>query len=739
MDGELVRDELTFEDLLRIFKKRFWWFFGTVIITIAITVIYLIVATPIYEASVTLKIEPQTKSSLADIFAGQYTYTRPEISTEVELIKSRSNLEKVIENLNLIEYYKNRFPGSGVDIYSLANMLSNMITVSPVKDTSIVRIAVQNPDPELAKNIANELAKVYNELLQKFSKSEYTVRREFIEEQIPKLESELKQLEDELRKFKEKHGIYVLNVEVQNLLNTVYNFDNQINQYKIQLEETRAKIIALNEQLKRTNQKIVSSETVSINPVVAQLRSKLAELQVELAALLNNYSENDQRVRDTRKKIEETERMLRSEVEKIVTAQVQTLNPDYQNIYSQLIEAHARYEMINSTIAAVERIREKYTTKVAQLPAVEQQLLQLERDRKVKESLYSLLLEKLEETRISEAGVIGRATIVDPAIKPTVPVKPNKKLLLAVASVLGFFLGIMMVFIVEIFDKTITDEEYIKHLLKDKPILGRIPEIQFPVGSERPELVILNSPTSPGAESLKLVSTNIEYSDTVPPKAVGITSAGPGEGKTFLAANIALSYAQNGLRTLVLDLDMRKPRIEKVFGIERARAGVVNHILKNVPLDDITIKYMENLDIIPVGPTPPNPTALLTSKKMEEILQIFKERYDRIVVDLPPVLAAADALIVSKYIDGLVLAIRAGKTQKPSLKVTYENIVTSSSKLLGTVINGISEKHMGYYYYYYYYYYSKDGKKRKVSRRRKQVTKTRKVLSGLINNLFGRK
>lgn len=719
MDGEIVRDELTFEDILRIFRKRFWWFFSTLFVVVTLTVIYLLIATPIYEASVTLKIEPQTKGSLTDIFVSQYTSTRPEISTEVELIKSRTNLEKVIENLKLVDYYKSKNPEAEINIYSLVKSLSDMITVSPVKDTSIVKISVQNPDPELAKNIANELANVYNELLQKFSKSEYTVRRQFIEEQIPVLEKELKILEDELRKFKEKNKIYVLDVEAQNLLNAVYNFDNQINQYKIQLEETRAKITTLNQQLKQTNQKIISSETISINPIVSQLRSKLAELQVELSALLNNYSENDQRVKDTRRKIDETEKMLRSEVEKIVTAQVQTINPDYQNIYSQLIEAHSKYEVINSTIVAIEKMREQYSSKVAKLPTVEQELLQLERDRKVKENLYSLLLEKLEETKISEAGVIGRATLVDPAITPTVPVKPNKKFLLAVASVLGFFLGIMVVFLVESLDKTVTDEEYVKYLFKDKPILGRIPEIEFPAGSDHPELVILNDPTSPAAESLKLISTNIEYSDTPAPKSVGITSAGPGEGKSFLAANIALSYAQNGLKTLLIDLDMRRPRLEKVLGLDRMNIGIVNHLLKDIPIERVIQNYTENLDIIPVGPIPPNPTALLTSKKLEDILQSLMNKYDRIVVDLPPILAAADALIVSKYIDGLVVTIRAGKTQKPSLRVAYENIVTSSSKLLGTVINGISEKNMGYYYYYYYYYTQEGKKKKRKSKSKK--------------------
>lgn len=720
MDQEMTRDEITLEDLLRIFKRRFWWFFATVIAVFAVTIVYLMLATPIYEASMTINIEPKSKGSLTDLFSATgYTSSRPDISTEVELIKSRTNIETVVKNLNLVEYFKNKSKNSEIDTYDVIKSLSNMITVSPVKDTSIVKISVQNPDPELAKNIANELASVYNELLQRLSRNEYTARREFIEQQIPKVEEELKQVEDQLKKFKQTNKVYVLNVESQNLLNTLYNLDTQINTYKIKVEEVKAKISALTQQLKSMNQKIVSSETISVNPVVSQLKAKLVDLQIQLSALLNTYSENDQQVKSLRKQIEETEKMLKNQVESIVTSQVQTTDPNYASMYSELIQSNTELLVYQSTISSIESIKSKYEQKISTLPMLEQQLFELERDRKVKENLYSILLEKLEETRISEAGVVGRATLVDSAITPTQPVKPNKKLTLAIGGVLGIFLGILLVFLLEAFDKTISDEEYIKHMLKGSPVLGRIPKIEFPETSESPELVVVNSPTSPQAEALKLTATNIEYSNTPAPKIVAVTSTGPGEGKTLIAANIALAYAQNGNRTLLLDLDMRKPRIEKALGIERINIGVTNHLLKDIPVERIIVNYGENIDIIPVGSIPPNPTALLTSKKMEDFIQKLSEKYERIVIDLPPILAAADSLIVSKYTDGIVLVVRAGKTQKPSLRVAYENIQTSSAKLLGAVINDITANQMGYYYYYYYYY-TTEGKKKKKRRKSKE-------------------
>ncbi|NUU99632.1 sugar tyrosine-protein kinase [Marinitoga sp. 1154] len=720
MDPEIYEDELTLEDIIHIFKKRFWWFFATVVITVALTILYLFLTTPIYEASVTLKIEPQSQGSVADIFTSQLSSSRPEISTEVELIKSRTNIEKVINNLNLTEYFKNKSKDSEKEITKLdiIKTVSEMISVSPVKDTNIVKISVQSDDPELAKNIANELASVYNEFLKTLSKNEYTVKREFIEKQIPKVENDLKAAEEKIRKFKEENKVFLLDEEAKNILSFTLEYDKQINSYNLQLEENNAKIKAFNDLLKKVDEKIISSETISTNPFINQLKSKLINYKVELAGLTNIYPETDPKVKEIKDKIAETEKLLKEQVAKIVTSQVKTINPAYQDIYLQLIEAQYTTEILKSTIQALTKLKETYNQKFSKLPLLEQQLLELQRDIKVKENLYTLLLEKLEETRIAEAGVIGTAKLIDSAITPNQPIKPNKKLTAAIGLVLGIFLGILVAFIIEYADKSIKDEEEIKRMAKGKIILGRIPTFEMKKEYENPELIVLNEPISPVAESIKLTSANINYSVTPEPKVISITSAGPGEGKTITSANLAISYAQNGLKTLLIDIDMRKPRVEKALGLERINVGVVNHILKNVPIERITQNYMENLDIIPVGPLPPNPTALLTSKQFGELMDTLKEKYDKIVIDLPPILAAADSLIVSKHTDGLILVVRAGKTQKHSLKIALENVITSDNTLLGLIIDDINEKNSGYYYYYYYYYYE-DGQKKKRKKNKK--------------------
>lgn len=588
-----------------------------------------------------------------------------------------------------------------------------MISISPVKDTKIVKISVQSDDPVLAENIANKLAEVYNDFLKSLSKNEYTVKRKFIEEQIPIIENELKQAEESIRKFKEANNVFLLDEEAKNILSFLLEYDSQINTYNLQIQENKATLQALEELLKKVDEKIVSSETITTNPVVNQLKGKLVDYRVELAGLTRIYSENDPRVLEIKDKIAETKKLLKDEVTKIVSSQVQTINPAYQDLYTQYIEAQYKGEVLNSILVSLEKLRDTYQEKLSRLPVLEQKLLELERNLKVKENLYTLLLEKLEETRIAEAGVVGTATLVDSAIVPEKPVKPNKKLTLAIGGVLGIFLGILLVFLFESADKSIKDEEELKRIAKGRVILGRIPRFETNEKDLTSELVVLNKPTSPQSESIKLISTNINYSTTPEPEIISITSSGPSEGKTVMAANLAISYAQNGKKTLLLDLDMRRPRMHKILGIEKTNVGVVNHILKDVPLENIIQNYMENLDVIPVGPIPPNPTAILTSKKFVEFIKTIKEKYEKIVIDLSPLLAAADAFIVSKHTDGMVLIVRAGTTQKHSLRVAVENIETSDTKLLGIVINDINEKTSNYYYYYYYYTHEGQKKKRR--------------------------
>ena len=607
-----MENELTFEDILKIFRKRFWWFFLTVVVTVAIALIYLFTTTPIYEASTTLKVGSSQQSSVVDIFGSQMSSGSSKISTEIELIKSRRNLEKVVDNLYLVDYFKERSDNpENVTKNGVIKKMEDIITVSPVKDTNIVKISVQSEDSDFARKVANELAIVYNDLLKSLSQNEYTSRRQFIEEQIPKAEAELNAAQDNLRKFKEENNVFLLDEEAKAILQFLILYDQEINTYQVQFEQSKLRVQAINDILKDIDQEIISSETISINPVVSNLRNQIVNIQVQLAGIEGTKSANDPEVLKLKEQLFQAQEMLKKEIDTIVTSQLKSINPQYSSLYSQLIEEQANLQVIQGTIQALTSIRDGYQQELVKLPALEQKLMDYEREVKVKENLYVLLLEKLEEAKIAEAGVIGTADIIDLAFVSPSPVKPNKTLTVAISGVLGIFLGILVVFLIEYMDKKLKDENELKSIIKGVPVLGRIPH--FEINQESGELPVLKDPVSPISEAYKMLATNISFSNTKEPNTICFSSAGPSEGKTITAANVAIFYAQNVKKTLLMDGDLRKPRVDKIMKITNKNLGLVNYLVRKVSLEKVLAKPIANLpnfDVLPAGVLPPNPTSL---------------------------------------------------------------------------------------------------------------------------------
>ena len=220
-------------------------------------------------------------------------------------------------------------------------------------------------------------------------------------------------------------------------------------------------------------------------------------------------------------------------------------------------------------------------------------------------------------------------------------------------------------------------------------------------------------PPSPESEAIKMAANNILYMKPEKTQIIAVTSAGPAEGKTTFVGNMANILSQNGEKVLVLDLDMRRPRIEKFFNLPTNKRGIVNYYTQQATLEELIVNVHDTVDVLPVGPIPPNPTALLASKKTPEMFQTLREKYDRVIIDTPPIMAAADVNIFAGKIDGIVMVTMLNQTIRPAFKIAMSNLSNSKATMLGFVVNGISTKHSNYYYYY-----NKEGQKR-----RKKVSK----------------
>lgn len=382
------------------------------------------------------------------------------------------------------------------------------------------------------------------------------------------------------------------------------------------------------------------------------------------------------------------------------------------------------------------------------LPQKELEYVRLTRNVEIDTRIYRELKEKLETARIAEAEKIEDVSLVETALPPGSPISPNKNLNYFFGAVIGMMLGLTMAFLSEQLDTSIGTVEDVESYLK-LPVLGIIPYLKtkdakktsfmrrlWPKelkGEEKlwrmkNQLLIYYSSSSPIFEAYRILRTSIQtevFKEKLQGKILMVSSAGPEEGKSITAANLAITMAQGGLRTVLIDADMRRATIHKVFGI-KSEPGLSNILRGTVELKDavrtftdiligeigfdqtLNIPRLDNLDVITSGSLPTIPAELLSSNEMGALLGALRDRYDIILVDTPPILAVADALILAPKVDGVILIYRVGKTARLLLSRSKTQLTESGAQVKGVVLNNISpEVEMSYGYSYHYKYYGK--------------------------------
>jgi capsular exopolysaccharide synthesis family protein len=328
----------------------------------------------------------------------------------------------------------------------------------------------------------------------------------------------------------------------------------------------------------------------------------------------------------------------------------------------------------------------------------------------------------MKEAGVSAGITASNIQVVDQAELPTKPYRPNKSLNLLLAAVVGLFLGIGLAFFFEYLDNTVKTTEDVEQLIR-LPSYGMVPEIsserrkRLEKGTSYPvELITHGHPKSMLSEAYRNIRTSILLSfSEKPPKRILLTSPNPSEGKTTTVINTAIALAQTGAQVVIIDTDLRKPRIHKIFNEENG-VGLSNFLSGRAELESI-VKGTEipNLFYIPSGPIPPNPSELIGSNLFKSMMVSLEERFDHIVLDSPPVLGFADSIILSTFVDGIILVVLGGKTPRETLQRAKEVLQQVNAKILGVIINrvDIHRSDYGYYYYRYHSYYGKEGKKGK--------------------------
>ncbi|OPX18106.1 hypothetical protein BXT86_02940 [candidate division WOR-3 bacterium 4484_100] len=594
-----------------------------------------------------------------------------------------------------------------MDMEKRVDKLLSNISANQIKNTALVLLKARSRNPYLAALIANTLAREYINYCLQVVRESARGSKEFIESQIRIFGDELNRAEEELRKYKEKSGIFLLQESAKEIIKSLADFETQKEKALVELHEVESSIKNLETELSKDEaaygayKRMASFPTLSRSPIILSLKKKLKSLQLQKQELLSRGEKGEKLIR-VEADIQATEQELSKATHQIALAGPSINDPIFQSIISNIINKETKKIALQSSIDALNQIISRQNRRLKQLPEAEVNLAQLERKKLANEEIYTMLMGKLEESKIAEAMQISEARIIDSATPPKNPMAPKKKQ----NTILGFFLGLIIgiggAFLLEYFDTSLKSTKEVEELT-GLSVLATIPLVK----NRNQHIPTIHEPYSQIAEAYRILRTNLAFTAaTKPLKSLLITSTLPQEGKTTTCINLGITFAQQGHKVILLDCDFRRPMLHTYFG-ELAKDnhhGLSDVLIRKLKLNEAIRKgTLGNLFFVTSGTIPSNPSELLGSPRMREVLQELKKQYEFILIDAPPSLGVADARVLGKICDGIIVVVMARRTSRDAVIEIKEELERAGDKIVGFVLNGVDFE--GHYYRHRYYYY----------------------------------
>lgn len=691
----------------RIVAKHRWLVLGTFVAVLGAVLGWNLRRPKVYQAQATVIIEPNAPQLLGrqvaqvvELGSGPgYFMLNEYYNTQTRILKSRSLAERVVRKFELHKDGRLVPPSSAPDLETKVDAattkLQASVVVLPVKDSRVFGVGVRHTDPSFSAELTNRVVETYTEqnVGQKLEVTRGATR--WVAEQLDAARDALSQAERALHTFKNDNNILSVSLEDrQNILaNALQEFSKGLSDTKknrIDLESRQKAIAMLVETDALDTPMLPRSGGESAINALEATRSNYLEERRKLAQLEERYGPKHPEVVYLRTRVEASRADLDREAKKVLRAMEAEIRAAQG--------AEGRYS------AEVERL----TREALKLNEKEIQYKTLVRDADNAAQTYTALLRRFNESGLQEQDNANNIRILDRALVPTKAVEPNMQNAALLGGALALILGLGLGYLKEFLDRTIKSQDDIE-ATTGLPVLGMIPSVDEPApasGNVR-ELYIMKHPNSTAAESCRVLRTNLLFcSPDKPLRSLVVTSSNPVEGKTMTIINLGVVMAQAGHRTLIVDSDMRRPRVHKVLKVGND-AGLSNLIVGERQLDQVVRSTeLPNLMVLPCGPIPPNPAELLQTERFVALVRMLTENFDRVLFDSPPLLAVTDAAIMSRVVDGTLLIARAGRTARDAFARAKRHVDAVNAHVVGAVLNDInvrSASYSGYYQYYQYY------------------------------------
>jgi polysaccharide biosynthesis transport protein len=678
------------------------------VVSLFVAVLYNYTTRPIYQATAQILIDRDTPNvlpnkDLVEMIQGGTDYYQ----TQYQLLRGRMLAEKVVERLGLQkstefqtgplltpwERFERRFlgkpPAAAIDsdgmlLSPAVAAFRSRVTIEPVAGSRLVNLRFTAYDPALSAQAANALAQLYIEQALEFRFTTSTEATGWLGDRIKEQEQKVEAAEKALQAYREKEGF--LNFEERQGL-----VDQKLNALSAAALNARTERIGkealLNQMRNLGSNQLDSFPLVIATNSIQSLKVELSDLQKEQAKLSESLGDKHPDMVRVRTAIHTTEDKLRNEMRNVV----RSVETEYRTAASQEASLQASLEAAKQEALEVNRKGIEFGV--------------LKREVETNQQLYKELLTRNKQTGLQSELKTTNIRIVEKAEVPGGPISPQRRRNYQLAVLIGLALGVGLTLFFEHMDNTLKTPEDVKEHL-GLPFLGMVPDVGAKPSannSPRPSPLILKNPQSAVAEAYRVLRTNLIFSSAeTSGRALVVSSASPGEGKTTTVANLASSLALNGAKVLAVDADLRRPTIHQHFGIPKT-PGLSDLIVGKCQASEaIQATRFKGLQVLPCGYVPPNPAELLGSAAMKQVVEALRTHYDWVLIDTPPILAMADTPVLCPLVEGVILVVGAEVSGRPALQRAIDQVTSVGGKILGVVLNKVDLERNSYYYGQYY-------------------------------------
>lgn len=701
---------------LRAILKHWAIILAAVLLTSGIALAYSKSVPKIYEAQTLIEFDPDVIKPLGnktDPMVGWSAVwdTKEYYETQYRIIQSDRVLSAVVRNLGLQNDpdflgYK---PSAPVPMESAVDGLRGRLTVEPAKGSRLVYLKIQDTKPAQARRLSEAVAKAYIDFnLEKMvSATGDTVV--WLSGQLDHFKHELEQTEDSLHEFKKQNELPSTNLDdLSKMIRLeMQEYDGALTRTRLRRQELAARHNELSKITTESPDQIPASELLS-NAYLQALRKQYLEATQERGELMaGGKGENHPDVKRTDERIALSRKALVNEIRTIQGAVARDL------------------AIIQQQETGEAGLFREASKKAVELNLKELEFHRLDRLRAQNEKLYAVLLEQLKEADLRRMMNTNNIRLIDTPVEPKAPISPRVGTNVLVGLLTGLVLGIALALLREALDNTLKTPEDLEKRL-NVTFLGLLPEIaEEDIDGKRakgrrkkarrittelaPELIVHERPASGVAEAARSLRTNLMFMNPDKPyRRILVTSAAPSEGKTTVAVSVAVSLAQGGQRVCIIDCDLRRPRLHRIFD-RVGDVGLMNAVVGEVSITEVAKPtVVPNLYCIPCGPIPPNSADVVASERFKHLLDELGEHFDRVVLDSPPVVAVTDSAILSTLVDGVLLVVRAFKTTFALSRSGLRTLRDVDAPIAGAILNAVNlDRHE--YSYQRYYYYRREG------------------------------